>query len=78
MEYFVDELPRSCGDCEFLRETEYCYYCDKLQMKLGYFNKEKDCPLQSLSDYTKQVRKQVCMEDEQRNDHRIDCGLKNK
>lgn len=62
MKIYVEELPRSCGDCDFLKETEYCYYCDKLHKKLGYINKEKDCPLQSLSDYTKQVRKEVCEE----------------
>lgn len=56
---YVDELPRSCGDCEFFKETADCYYCDKLHMKLGYINKEKDCPLQSLADHNKQVRKEV-------------------
>ena len=62
MKVYVDELPKSCGDCVFCKQTEYYYYCDKLCMKLGYINKEKECPLQSLSDYTKQVRKKVCEE----------------
>lgn len=59
MKMYVDELPRSCGDCEFFKANTDCYYCDKLHMKLGYINKEKDCPLQSLAEYNKQVRKEV-------------------
>ena len=62
MKLYVDELPKSCGDCVFCKQTEYCYYCDKLHTKLGYIDKDKDCPLQPLSDYTKQVRKEVCEE----------------
>ena len=60
MKVYVDELPKSCGDCVFCKQTEYYYYCDKLHTKLGYINKEKDCPLQSLADHDKQVRKEVC------------------
>lgn len=59
MKIYVDELPKSCGDCVFCKQTEYCYYCDKLHTKLGYIDKDKDCPLQPLADYTKQVRKEV-------------------
>ena len=59
MKIYVDEMPKSCGDCVFCKQTEYCYYCDKLHMKLGYIDKGKDCPLQPLADYTKQVRKEV-------------------
>lgn len=62
MKIYVDELPKSCGDCVFCKQTEYCYYCDKLHTKLGYIDKDKECPLQSLSDYTKQVRKGVVEE----------------
>jgi hypothetical protein len=62
MKLYVDELPKSCGDCVFCKQTEYYYYCDKLHTKLGYIDKDKDCPLQSLADYTKQVRKELCEE----------------
>ena len=62
MKIYVDELPKSCGDCVFCKQTEYCYYCDKLHTKLGYIDKDKDCPLQPISDYTKQVRREVCEE----------------
>lgn len=60
MKVYVSELPKSCGDCVFCKQTEYYYYCDKLHTKLGYFDKEKDCPLQSLDEHDKQVRKEVC------------------
>ena len=62
MKVYVDELPKSCGDCVFCKQTEYYYYCDKLHTKLSYINKENDCPLQPLTDYTKQVRKEVVQE----------------
>ena len=84
MKVYVDELPKSCGDCVFCKQTEYCYYCDKLHTKLGYVNKEKDCPLQSLADYTKQVRKEVCEEIKSAikekltyPDNRVDCPFDN-
>lgn len=73
MKIYVDELPKSCGDCVFCKQTEYCYYCDKLHTKLGYIDKDKDCPLQSLADYTKQVRKEVC--DEIRNRFLATCQI---
>lgn len=55
MKVYVDELPKDdcpCnrdGRCRLLQEG--CYVC--------YFEMEKNenCPLQSLADYTKQVRK---------------------
>lgn len=57
---YVDELPKDdcpCnrdGRCRLLQKE--CYVC--------YFEMEKNehCPLQSLADYTKQVRKEVCEE----------------
>ena len=56
MTIYVDELPKDdcpCnrdGRCRLLQEG--CYVC--------YFEMEKNehCPLQSLADYTKQVRKE--------------------
>ena len=57
MKVYLDELPKSCRDCQF---------CDKdngLCEMLGQYFRDgydyTDCPLQSLSDYTKQVRKEV-------------------
>ena len=59
---YVDELPKDCGDCVFCKQTEYYYYCDKLHTKLGYFNKEKDCPLKPLTDRLAEERKTVVQE----------------
>lgn len=57
MKVYVDELPKSCADCPC--ENGVCGWCN-LE---GYFTDnidiKKDCPLQSLTDYTKQVRKEV-------------------
>lgn len=60
MKVYVDELPKDdcpCnrdGRCRLLQKE--CYVC--------YFEMEKNehCPLKSLADYTKQVRKEVCEE----------------
>lgn len=62
MKVYVDELPKCCGDCVFCKQTEYYYYCDKLNTKLGYFDKDTDCPLISLAEHDKQVRKEVVQE----------------
>lgn len=61
MKVYVDELPKCCGDCVFCKQ-KYYYYCDKLHTKLGYFDKDTDCPLISLSEHDKQVRKEVVQE----------------
>ena len=60
MKVYVDEKTKSCRECQF---------CDKdngLCEMLGQYFRDgydyTDCPLQSLSDYTKQVRKEVCEE----------------
>ena len=61
MECFVDEFPKDCIDCPC--ESEY--YCNLLNEDIGcceWGKIHKNCPLQSLTDYTKQVRKEVCEE----------------
>ena len=58
MKVYVDELPKDCIDCPC--ESEY--YCDLLNEDVGcckWGEIHKNCPLQSLVDYTKQVRKEV-------------------
>ena len=58
MRIFVDELPKDCIDCPC--ESEY--YCNLLNEDVGcckWGEIHKNCPLQSLSDYTKQVREEV-------------------
>ena len=61
MKVYVDELPKDCLDCPC--ESEY--YCNLLNEDVGcckWGEIHKDCPLKSLADYTKQVRKEVCEE----------------
>lgn len=73
MKVYVDELPKSCEECPMCRsgklklqrkgryvEAEQCVFG---QYKYQTIDDEIDtCPLQSLTDYTKQVRKEVCEE----------------
>lgn len=64
MRIYVDELPKSCDDCEFgyFYDCQYCTLRPDLMRKDEWCEKEKDCPLQSLADYTNKVRKEVCDE----------------
>ena len=73
MKVYVNELPNSCEECPMCRsgilklqrkgryiEAEQCVFG---QYKYHTIDDEIDtCPLQSLADYTKQVRKEVCEE----------------
>lgn len=67
MEYFVDEMPRDCASCKhYHMNCADGYSCSKLRKEIhpnfseGIGYRHQDCPLQSLTDYTKQVRKEVC------------------
>lgn len=69
MKVYVDELPKSCDKCPcFYDESISCQASEKwLDLSIeDNFNRSKerhkDCPLQSISYYTKQVRKEVCDE----------------
>lgn len=69
MEYFVDEMPRDCASCKhYHMNCADGYSCSKLRKEIhpnfseGMGYRHQDCPLQSLTDYTKQVRKEVCEE----------------
>ena len=73
MKVYVDELPKDCIDCPMCRsgklklqrkgryiEAEQCVF---RQYKYRTIDDEIDtCPLQSLTDYTKQVREEVVEE----------------
>ena len=69
MEYFVDEMPRDCASCKHyhMNCADGCS-CSKLRKEIhpnfseGIGYRHQDCPLQSLADYTKQVRNEVCVE----------------
>ena len=58
MRIYVDELPKDCWDCP-MHDGENGQ-CKMLVCYTDYI--PKNCPLQSLSDYTKQVRKEACEE----------------
>lgn len=56
MKIYVDEFPKDCWDCP-MHDGENGW-CKMLVCYTDYI--PKNCPLQSISDYTKQVRKEVC------------------
>ena len=64
MKVYVDELPKSCLDCKlgWFYDCQYCILRPDLMEQDKWCEKEKHCQLQSLSDYTKQVRKEVVQE----------------
>ena len=65
MRIYVDgEIPECCNDCEFgyFYDCQYCSLRPDLAREDIWVEKEKYCPLHSLADYTKQVRKEVLSE----------------
>lgn len=67
MKVYVDELPKSCAFCPcYDCELGCCDISDVDLYIYENFNRykqiHKDCPLQTISDHDKQVRKQVCSE----------------
>ena len=55
MKVYVDELPKSCERCPY-HDTKYGI-CDISGSRVEYFGCHSLTP---LSDYTKQVKKEVC------------------
>ena len=67
MRIYVDELPKDCEECPCCnKDVDYGYCCNLGAYEYDdYFcinKKHPRCPIQSLTDYTKQVRKEVCEE----------------
>jgi hypothetical protein len=70
MKVYVDELPEKCEDCVFSEtgfvwdsEVRFCKLKPRYMNWIALYDKKrKDCNLCSLSEYTKQVRKEVCEE----------------
>lgn len=69
MRVFVDELPKSCGCCPCCNnEYGLCQIDNNIQLDdYKHFcvvakNRHEDCPLQSLAEHDKQVRKRACEE----------------
>lgn len=60
---FVDKLPKSCNDCVIDHCGEWCCL-NGVEIDTWSYDetRPKECPLQSLSDYTKQVRKEEVQE----------------
>ena len=65
MTIYVDELPKSCWDCPCHKGDDGL--CKLLQEYTDYV--PKSCPLIPLSDYTKQVRKEVCEKIKEQSEH---------
>ena len=66
MKLYVDEFPKSCDECPLRSYMCNSYWCSAYEGDTILFADEVKeanlCPLQSLADYTKQVRKEVCEE----------------
>lgn len=64
MRIYVDELPKKCADCPFYKLDTYVdvygYQTNSHECVLDGSMLTNSCPLQSLADYTKQERKEVC------------------
>lgn len=64
MKVYVDELPKNCFECPCFG-NDIDFLCGLNDGTKDYYLDEIDggeCPLQSLADYTKQVRKEVVQE----------------
>lgn len=55
MRVYVDELPKNCIDCPCECEG----FCNLIPLDCCYGTPPKECPLQTITDHDKQVRKQV-------------------
>lgn len=66
MKIYVDELPNSCEKCPFYKLDTYVdvfgYQTNSHECVLDGSMLTNSCPLHSLSDHDKQVRKDVCEE----------------
>ena len=67
MTIYVSELPKDCEECPCCnKDVDYGSCCNLGAYEYDdYFcinKKHPRCPLQSLADYTKQVRKEVVQE----------------
>lgn len=64
MTIYVSELPKKCADCPFYKLDTYVdvygYQTNSHECVLDGSILTNSCPLHSISDYTKQVRRDVC------------------
>ena len=61
MKVYVDKLPVDCLECVCFDNATGCEI-GKGKVHCDYNKRPYNCPLQLLSDYTKQVRKEVVQE----------------
>ena len=68
MRIYVDELPKSCDDCEFgyFYDCQYCTLRPDLMRKDEWCEKEKHCPLETTQSLKQQARKEVVDEIEEK------------
>lgn len=67
MKVYVDELPKNCAECKFCgrlkppaeRPEIECMHCN---MAKTFNSISPFCPLETLADHDKKVRKEVCEE----------------
>ena len=66
MKVYVDELPKSCSNCKFCTSDYYCKLINKdvfdYDKPINRQVRYSKCSLKTITDYTKQVRKEVCEE----------------
>lgn len=64
MKIYVDELPKSCDNCEFgyFYDCQYCTLRSDLMRKDEWCEKEKHCPLETTQTLKQKVREEVVEE----------------
>ena len=67
MRIYVDELPNNCSDCPCYDYEYSCCNVTDIDLCITdnfsrYEQRHKNCPLLSLADHTKQVRKEMVEE----------------
>ena len=70
MKMYVDELPKDCLECVCL---DHSMGCNFRPTNIEYDKRPKDCPLQPLAEYTKQVRKETIEEVLQTINNNFNC-----
>lgn len=88
MKVYVDELPKSCSWCPCFNSSNNtckidgsdvdCIHVDSYRVRFFNYTDKRHpiCSLQSLADYTKQVRKEICEEIRDKMTHWEDCLTK--
>ena len=70
MQIYVDEIPKNCNDCKFqvfVAHHQHGWqhherFCSIMKDNYDCKCSKEHCPLKSLAEHDKQVRKEVCEE----------------